>query len=46
MYLNFYELNKEPFQITPDPSFLYLSLSHREALASIIYGVEKKKDLF
>lgn len=43
MYLNFFELKKEPFQITPDPSFLYLSHSHREALASIIYGVEKKK---
>jgi len=43
MYLNFFNLKKEPFQITPDPSFLYLSPGHREALASIIYGVEKKK---
>jgi general secretion pathway protein A len=43
MYLNFYNLKKEPFQITPDPSFLYLSPGHKEALASIIYGVEKKK---
>lgn len=43
MYLNFYGLKKEPFQITPDPSFLYLSPAHKEALASIIYGVEKKK---
>lgn len=43
MYLNFFNLNKEPFQITPDPSFLYLSPGHKEALASIIYGVEKKK---
>jgi general secretion pathway protein A len=43
MYLNFYSLKKEPFQITPDPSFLYLSPGHKEALASIIYGVEKKK---
>lgn len=43
MYLNFFNLNKEPFQVTPDPSFLYLSPGHKEALASIIYGVEKKK---
>jgi general secretion pathway protein A len=43
MYLNFFGLKKEPFQITPDPSFLYLSPGHKEALASIIYGVEKKK---
>lgn len=43
MYLNFFHLSKEPFQITPDPSFLYLSPGHKEALASIIYGVEKKK---
>ncbi|GFO69652.1 hypothetical protein GMLC_32310 [Geomonas limicola] len=43
MYLNFFDFKKEPFQITPDPSFLYLSHGHREALASIIYGVEKKK---
>lgn len=43
MYLNFYDLQKEPFQITPDPSFLYLSHVHKEALASIIYGVEKRK---
>ena len=43
MYLNFFNLKKEPFQITPDPAFLYLSPGHKEALASIIYGVEKKK---
>jgi general secretion pathway protein A len=43
MYLNYYGLKREPFQITPDPSFLFLSPGHKEALASIIYGVEKKK---
>jgi general secretion pathway protein A len=43
MYLNFFNLKVEPFQITPDPAFLYLSPGHKEALASIIYGVEKKK---
>jgi general secretion pathway protein A len=43
MYLNFYNLKKKPFQMTPDPEFLFLSPSHREALASIIYGVEQRK---
>ncbi|OPY80548.1 MAG: hypothetical protein A4E65_01423 [Syntrophorhabdus sp. PtaU1.Bin153] len=43
MYLTFYNLKKEPFHITPDPEFLYLSPSHKEALAAIIYGIEQKK---
>jgi len=43
MYLDFYKLKKEPFQVTPDPEFLYFSPSHKEALASIMYGVEQKK---
>jgi len=43
MYLNYYNLKKEPFHITPDPDFLFLSESHKQALASIIYCTEKKK---
>ena len=43
MYLDFYNLKKEPFKIAPDPEFLFLSPSHREALASIMYGVEQRK---
>ena len=43
MYLNFYGLKKEPFHITPDPEFFYLSPSHKEALAGIIYGIKQKK---
>jgi len=43
MYKNFYYLKKEPFHITPDPEFLFLSPSHKEALAAIIYGVTKRK---
>jgi general secretion pathway protein A len=43
MYLKFYNFKKEPFHITPDPEFLFLSPSHREALGSIIYGIERKK---
>jgi general secretion pathway protein A len=43
MYTDFYHLTKEPFHITPDPEFLFLSPSHKEALASMIYGVEEGK---
>ena len=40
MYLKFFGLRKEPFHITPDPDFLFLSPSHKEAFGSVIYGVE------
>ncbi len=43
MYEKFYNLKKEPFHVTPDPQFLYLSESHKQALASIMYGIEKRK---
>lgn len=43
MYLNFYNMIREPFHVTPDPSFLFLSPTHKEALASIIYGIEQRK---
>lgn len=43
MYAQFYNLMKEPFHITPDPEFLFLSDAHKEALATIIYGVEQRK---
>lgn len=43
MYLNYYGMHKEPFHVTPDPSFLYFSPSHKEALAGIIYAVQKRK---
>ncbi len=42
MHLNFYNLEKEPFQITQNPEYLFLSTSHREALSLIIYGIEQR----
>ncbi len=41
MYLSYYGFNKEPFHITPDPDFFFMSPSHKEALAAVVYGVEK-----
>jgi general secretion pathway protein A len=43
MYQEYYGLNQAPFHITPDPEFLFLSRSHEEALASIVYGVDQRK---
>jgi general secretion pathway protein A len=40
MFLDFYGLREQPFGVTPDPRFLYLSPGHREALASLYYGIE------
>src|SRR4051794_2981140 len=40
MFLEFFGLREQPFGVTPDPRFLYLTPTHREALASLYYGVE------
>src|SRR5271163_3204522 len=39
MYKSFYNLQRNPFEITPDPSFLFPTVRHNEALASLYYGV-------
>jgi len=39
MYKSFYNLKRNPFEITPDPSFLFPTTRHNEALASLYYGV-------
>jgi len=39
MYKNFYNLRRNPFEITPDPAFLFSTTRHNEALASLHYGV-------
>jgi general secretion pathway protein A len=43
MYENFYKLAAKPFNVTPDPRFLFLSESHKEALANLLYGVQERK---
>jgi general secretion pathway protein A len=40
MFLEHYGLREQPFGVTPDPSYLYFSEMHREALASLFYGIE------
>jgi len=43
MYENFYGFREKPFEITPDPKFLYLSENHKEALAHLTYAVRERK---
>ena len=43
MYYKYWGLLKNPFDIHPDPDFLYLSEQHREALSHLKYAVLAKK---
>jgi type II secretory pathway predicted ATPase ExeA len=43
LYQTHFGLREAPFNITPDPSFLYLSASHREGLAQLSYGIRARK---
>jgi len=43
MYCDFYQLSERPFNVTPDPKFLYLNARYREAIASLNYGITQRK---
>jgi general secretion pathway protein A len=43
MYLQYYNLKESPFNITPDPRFLYFTPHHREAYDHLIYGIRNRK---
>src|SRR5215470_15298977 len=43
MYKQFYSLQRNPFEITPDPAFLFPTRRHNEALAALYYGVKRHK---
>src|ERR1700691_2526051 len=43
MYTDFFGLQKPPFNLTPDPAFLYLPPKHRQALAGLTYAVLERK---
>jgi general secretion pathway protein A len=42
MYNEFYGFSEEPFELTPNPRFLYLTRSHRDALSSMTQGIKKR----
>jgi general secretion pathway protein A len=43
MYCDFFGFSEKPFDVTPDPKFLYVSPSHREALAALVYGIRERR---
>jgi type II secretory pathway predicted ATPase ExeA len=43
MYLTHYNLTLKPFEESPDPRFFWLSEKHKEALASLKYGIQENK---
>ncbi len=45
MYESFYGLRERPFDLTPNPKYLYLTASHREALSMLQYGISGRRGL-
>lgn len=43
MYNDFFGFKENPFNMTPDPHFIYFSKKHLEAFASLLYGIEQRK---
>lgn len=43
MYLEYYGLTELPFNITPNPRFLFYSAKHREAFNHLLYGIRERK---
>lgn len=40
MYCDFFGFSEKPFTITPNPDFMFLSATHREAFAHLLYGID------
>src|SRR5712692_10425380 len=45
MYEAFYGLHERPFELNPNPRFLFMTPGHREALSTIQYGIAGRKGL-
>lgn len=43
MYLEYYGLKEPPFDMTPNPRFLFFSVKHREAFNHLLYGIRERK---
>jgi len=42
MYLDFHGFREKPFNLTPDPRFVFLSKTHKEAFAHLLYGIDHR----
>ena len=45
MYEQFFGLRERPFELTPNPRYLFLTRQHREALSTLIYGLSSAKGI-
>ena len=43
MYTDFFHFREEPFQVTPNPKFLFLSNIHKEAIQKLVDGIRRRK---
>ncbi len=43
MYKKFFNLKENPFNVNPDPRYLFLTRNTQEALACLTYGIETRK---
>jgi type II secretory pathway predicted ATPase ExeA len=43
MYKSFYDLKENPFNVNPDPRFLYMTKEIEEALTGLMYGIQTRK---
>jgi general secretion pathway protein A len=43
MYEQYFRLSENPFRLTPDPRFLFITPKHRESLSALVYGVLARK---
>ncbi|RPJ36888.1 MAG: hypothetical protein EHM27_14590 [Deltaproteobacteria bacterium] len=43
MYTQFYGFSKNPFNLTPDPAFFFVTSSQQEIISSLIYGINERK---
>jgi general secretion pathway protein A len=43
MYTHFFGFSEKPFEVTPDPKFLYLIPSYQEIMAALIYGIQERR---
>jgi type II secretory pathway predicted ATPase ExeA len=46
MFLEFYHLRQQPFGVTPDPAYLYLTRTHRDALTALLAGIKEGRGFF
>jgi general secretion pathway protein A len=42
MYLDFHGFREKPFNLTPDPRFIFLSKNHKESFAHLLYGINNR----